>query len=97
MEEFLDQLHKKAQVLFTTLAPVAFVLMVVSLWSGIANNNRSATMYLQALIHLMVVAMLLSQIVNWLGMGEQINAQCHGYGSDAQCLDEMKLCGRAFL
>src|SRR6478609_3344839 len=72
MNEFLEQLHEKAQTLFTALAPVAFVLMVISLWSSIANGNRSVTMYLRALVHLIVVAILLSQFVTWLEAGGRI-------------------------
>jgi hypothetical protein len=49
--------------------------MVVSLWSGIANDNRSATMHRRALVYVIVVAILLSQFVNWLEMGGRINAQ----------------------
>lgn len=43
-----------------------------SLWSGIADGNRSATMYLRALVHLIVLAIVLSQFANWLEAGVPI-------------------------
>jgi len=72
MNEFLDQLHEKALAMFDTLLPVAFVFMVVSLWSCVANGNRSATMYLRTLVHLIVMTIVLSQFANWLEAGVQI-------------------------
>ena len=72
MNEFLDQLHEKALAMFDILLPVAFVFMVVSPWSQVANGTRSATMCLRALVHLIVMTMLLSQFANWLEAGVQI-------------------------
>lgn len=72
MNEFLDQLHEKAQTMFTTLAPVAFVLIVFSLWSNVSNGNRSATMYLRAVVQVIVVVIVLSQFATWLEAGGRI-------------------------
>ncbi|MBX3742568.1 MAG: hypothetical protein KF712_16395 [Akkermansiaceae bacterium] len=72
MNEFYTRLYEKAELLFTILAPIAFVLIVLSLWSSVSNGNRSATMYLRALVHAIVVVALLSQFSEWLSMGERI-------------------------
>lgn len=71
MDEFYTRLYAKADALFTTLAPVAFVLIVFSLWSGISAGNRSATMYMRALAHAIVVVVVLSQFPEWLKLGER--------------------------
>lgn len=72
MNEFYTKLYQKAELLFTTLAPIAFVLVVFSLWSSVSNGNRSATMYLRAIVHAIVIVILLSQFSEWLKTGEQI-------------------------
>lgn len=72
MNEFYTRLYEKAELLFTTLAPIAFVLVVFSLWSSVSNGNRSATMYLRALVHAIVIVILLSQFSEWIKTGEQI-------------------------
>src|SRR6478752_10579025 len=72
MNEFYTKLYEKAELLFTALAPVAFVLIVLSLWSSVSNGNRSATMYLRALVHAIVIVVLLSQFSEWLKSGEHI-------------------------
>lgn len=72
MNEFLELLHEKALAMSATLAPVAFVMMVLSLWSQVANGNRSATMYLRAVVNLIVVVIVLSQFPTWLEAGGRI-------------------------
>jgi len=72
MNEFLTRLDVKAGMLATTLTPIAFVLIVFSLWSSVSNGNRSATMYLRALVHAIVVVTVLSQFSNWLRTGESV-------------------------
>lgn len=72
MNEFYTRLYEKAELMFTTLAPVAFVLIVFSLWSNVANGNRSATMYLRAMVHAIVIVLLLSQFDGWLKTGETV-------------------------
>lgn len=97
MNEFLDQLHEKALAMFDTLLPVTFVFMVVSLWSSVANGNRSATMYLRALAHLIVVALLLSQFVNWSKWTGKSTLNGMAHESKSQRSNEKKLCVRASL
>lgn len=72
MDEFYTRLYAKADTLFTTLAPIAFVLIVFALWSNISGGNRSATMYLRALVQAIVVVMVLSQFPEWLKLGERV-------------------------
>ncbi len=72
MDDLYTRLYAKADTLFTTLAPIAFVLIVFSLWSNISGGNRSATMYLRALAHAIVVVAVLSQFPEWLKLGERV-------------------------
>lgn len=72
MDDFYTRLYAKADTLFTTLAPVAFVLMVFSLWSNISGGNRSVTMYLRALSGAIVAVIVLSRFPEWLQLGEEI-------------------------
>lgn len=61
MNEFYTRLYEKAELLFDTLAPIAFVLVVFSLWSSVSNGNRSGTMYLRAIVHAIIIVLMLSQ------------------------------------
>ncbi|MFT3992222.1 MAG: hypothetical protein QM680_12515 [Luteolibacter sp.] len=72
MDEFFTRLYAKADTLSTTLAPIAFVLIVFSLWSNVSGGNRSATMYLRALAQAIVVVVVLSQFPEWLKLGERV-------------------------
>lgn len=72
MNEFYTKLYEKAELMFTTLAPIAFVLIVFSLWSNVSNGNRSATMYLRAMVQAIVIVLLLSQFDTWLETGETV-------------------------
>jgi len=72
MDEFYTTLYEKAELLFNTLAPIAFVLVVFSLWSSVSNGNRSGTMYLRAVIHAIVIVLVLSQFNTWLKTGETV-------------------------
>lgn len=78
METFYTHLRERADTVFEALAPIAFVLAVFALWSGAANGHRSATMYLRALVHAIVVVVLLSQFPAWLEVGTSaINSLVH--------------------
>lgn len=72
MNEFYTKLYEKAELLFDTLAPIAFVLVVFSLWSSVSNGNRSGTMYLRAVVHAIVIVLVLSQFNTWLKTGETV-------------------------
>ncbi|TLD71325.1 hypothetical protein FEM03_07280 [Phragmitibacter flavus] len=72
MNEFYTRLYEKAELMFATLAPIAFVLIVLSLWSNVSNGNRSATMYLRAFVHAAIIVLVLSQFTIWLTYGETI-------------------------
>lgn len=72
MNEFYTRLYEKAELLFDTLAPIAFVLVVFSLWSGVSNGNRSATMYARAVVQAIVIVLVLSQFNTWLRTGETV-------------------------
>lgn len=71
MDDFYTRLYANADTLFTTLAPIAFVLVVFSLWSNI-SGNRSGAMYMRALSHAIVVVLVLSQFPEWLKLGERV-------------------------
>ncbi|MGE0414980.1 MAG: hypothetical protein AB7Q64_23450 [Verrucomicrobiales bacterium] len=71
MDDFYTRLYANADTLFTTLAPIAFVLIVFSLWSNI-SGNRSGAMYMRALAHAIVVVAVLSQFPEWLKLGERV-------------------------
>ena len=72
MNEFYTRLYEKAELLFDTLAPIAFVLVVFSLWSSVSNGNRSGTMYLRAIVHAIIIVLMLSQFNTWLKTGETV-------------------------
>lgn len=72
MNEFYTRLYEKAELLFDTLAPIAFVFVVFSLWSSVSNGNRSGTMYLRAVVHAIVIVLVLSQFNTWLKTGETV-------------------------
>jgi hypothetical protein len=72
MNEFYTRLYEKAELLFDTLAPIAFVLVVFSLWSSVSNGNRSGTMYLRAIVHAIIIVLVLSQFNTWLKTGETV-------------------------
>ena len=72
MNEFYTRLYEKAELLFDTLAPIAFVLVVFSLWSSVSNGNRSGTMYLRAIVQAIVIVLVLSQFNTWLKAGETV-------------------------
>jgi hypothetical protein len=72
MNEFYTKLYEKAELLFDTLAPIAFVLVVFSLWSSVSNGNRSGTMYLRAVVQAIVIVLVLSQFNTWLKTGETV-------------------------
>ncbi len=72
MNEFYTRLYEKAELLFDTLAPIAFVLVVFSLWSSVSNGNRSGTMYLRAIVQAIIIVLVLSQFNTWLTTGETV-------------------------
>lgn len=72
MNEFYSRLYEKAEALFTVLAPAAYVLIVVALWTGVSGGNRSATMYLRAIVHAIIIALVLSQFTTWIKEGETV-------------------------
>lgn len=72
MNEFYTRLYEKAELLFDTLAPIAFVLVVFSLWSSVSNGNRSGTMYLRAVAQAIIIVLVLSQFNAWLKTGETV-------------------------
>jgi len=72
MNEFYTRLYEKAELLFDTLAPIAFVLVVFSLWSSVSNGNRSGTMYLRAIVHAIIIVLVLSQFNTWVKTGETV-------------------------
>lgn len=72
MNEFYTRLYEKAELLFDTLAPIAFVLVVFSLWSSVSNGNRSGTMYLRAVVQAIIIVLVLSQFNAWLKTGETV-------------------------
>ncbi len=72
MNEFYTKLDGKVDLMFTTLLPITFVLMVFALWSQISNGSRSGTMYLRALAHAIAIVVVVSQIGNWLDQGKEV-------------------------
>lgn len=72
MNEFYTKLDEKVEMMASTLLPITFVLLVFSLWSQISNGNRSATMYLRAMVHSIVVVIVLTQFAGWVEQGKEI-------------------------
>ncbi len=70
MDAFYDTLYAKAGQMFAILAPIAFVLIVLSLWTSISSSGRSATNYLKAVARAAVLVLVLSQLINWIGQVE---------------------------
>lgn len=72
MNEFYTNLDGKVDLMFTTLLPITFVLLVFALWSNISNGSRSGTMYLRALVSAIVIVVVVSQISNWMDQGKEV-------------------------
>jgi hypothetical protein len=52
------------------LAPIAFVLIVLSLWTSISGSGKSATAYLKAIARCAALILVLSQLITWTGLIE---------------------------
>lgn len=70
MDAFYDTLYSKAGQMFAILAPIAFVLIVLSLWTSISSGGRSASAYLKSIARCAVLVLVLSQLINWVGLME---------------------------
>jgi len=70
MDSFYDTLYAKAGEMFAILAPIAFVLIVLSLWTGISGSGKSATAYLKTIARSAVLVVVVSQLITWTGLIE---------------------------
>jgi len=70
MDSFYDTLYAKAGEMFAILAPIAFVLIVLSLWTSISGSGKSATAYLKAIARCAALILVLSQLITWTGLIE---------------------------
>src|SRR5258705_13490445 len=56
--------------MFAILAAIAFVLIVLSLWTSISGTGKSATAYLKAIARCAALILVLSQLITWTGLIE---------------------------
>lgn len=80
MDEFYEALYMKAGQMFAILAPIAFVFIVVGLWTTVSGSGRSASNYLKAIAKTAVYALVLSQYITWIDMFEE-SVQSLVYGT----------------
>lgn len=80
MDDFYQALFTKAGQMFAILAPIAYVFIVVGLWTSISASGRSASNYLKAITKVAIFALVLSQFITWIEVFED-SVQSLVYGT----------------
>jgi|GEM_PF-4456057 len=79
MDAFYLTLFTKAGTMFAILSPVAFVFIVVGLWTTINGSGRSASNYMKAIARAAILVLVLSQFITWIGLFEdQVESLVYG-------------------